>query len=325
MIEPTFNQLTFLPLCKTDEEVELRLNNFVSLLAKLKEYGINRVRIEETFSQMPLKDGLSLYDVFSQDIKSPDSARRNRGLLLAGTLRRPAVTEDIEPEFYGDEDLDRCVCTSVEPEQDCIGLYVADILKSFSVGFAQSWLDTNKKKKCEIRILHKDESKNKNSAVLCMTTADDENHEMFIELMWEKPFEAWFERHHWNGKPLKIIRFIKLVIIVLIGEMFFRAATFSAGWTMLKYWFTSIRPGAMYANLRFLGMDSWDWLTVSAGFIPVIIVSVLNEKQVALREKFDALPMWKQLAVIYAAILVIVIFGAYGPGYNAVAMMYAGF
>ena len=148
---------------------------------------------------------------------------------------------------------------------------------------------------------------------------------MFIELMWEKPFEAWFERHHWNGKPLKIIRFIKLVIIVLIGEMFFRAATFSAGWTMLKYWFTSIRPGAMYANLSFLGMDSWDWLTVSAGFIPVIIVSVLNEKQVALREKFDALPMWKQLAVIYAAILVIVIFGAYGPGYNAVAMMYAGF
>lgn len=183
MIEPTFNELTFLPLCKTDEEVELRLNNFVSLLAKLKEYGINRVRIEETFSQMPLKDGLSLYDVFSQDIKSPDSARRNRGLLLAGTLRQPAVTEDIEPEFYGDEDLDRCVCTSVEPEQDCIGLYVADILKSFSVGFAQSWLDTNQKKMCEIRILHKDESKNKNSAVLCMTTADDENHEMFIELM----------------------------------------------------------------------------------------------------------------------------------------------
>lgn len=183
MIEPTFNELTFRPLCKTDEEVEFRLNNFVSLLAKLKEYGINRVRIEETFSQIPLKDGLSLYDVFSQDIKSANSAKRNRGLLLAGTLRQPAVTEDIEPKFYGDEDLNRCVCTSVEPEQDCIGLYVADILKSFSVGFAQSWLDTNQKKKCEIRILHKDESKNKSSAVFCMTTADDENHEMFIELM----------------------------------------------------------------------------------------------------------------------------------------------
>ena len=183
MIEPVFNELTFKPLCETDEEVELRLSNFVKLLAKLKEYGINRVRIEEDFSQMPLKEGVSLYDVYTQDITSTDSARRNRGYFLAGVLKRPALTEDIEPEFYGDNDLDKCICTSIEPEQECIGLYIADILKSFSVGFAQSWLDTDQKKKLEIQILHKDESKNRNSAVLCMTMVDDENHEMFVELM----------------------------------------------------------------------------------------------------------------------------------------------
>lgn len=183
MIEPVFNELTFKPLCETDGEVESRLNNFINLLAKLKEYGINRVRIEERFDQMPLKKGVSLYDVFTQDIKSTDSVKRTRGFFLAGILRQPAVTEDIESEFYGDKDLDKCICTSVEPVQECIGLYVADILKSFSVGFAQSWLDTDQKKKFEIQILYKDESKNKNSAVLCLTTADDENHEMFVELM----------------------------------------------------------------------------------------------------------------------------------------------
>lgn len=183
MIEPVFNELTFRPLCETDEEVELRLNNFVNLLAKLKEYGINRVRIEENFSQMPLKEGFSLFDAFTQDITSTDSARRNRGYLLAGTLRQPAVTEDIEAEFFGENDLDKCICISIEPEQESIGLYVADILKSFSVGFAQSWLDTEQKKKLEIQILHKDKSRNRKSAVLCMTMPDDENHEMFIELM----------------------------------------------------------------------------------------------------------------------------------------------
>lgn len=183
MIEPVFNELTFKPLCKTDEEVKLRVNNFVNLLAKLKEYGISRVRIEEKFYQIPLKEGVSLYDVYTQYITSADSARRNRGHLLASVLRQPAVTEDIEPEFYGDKDLDKCICTSIEPEQECIGLYVADILKSFSVGFAQSWLDTKQKKILEIQTLHKDERKNRNSAVLCMTMADDENHEMFVELM----------------------------------------------------------------------------------------------------------------------------------------------
>ena len=183
MIEPVFNELTFKPLCETDEEVESRLSNFVNLLVKLKEYGINRVRIEENFSQIPLKEGVSLYDVYTQDILSNDSARRNRGLLLAGVLRQPAVTEDIEPEFYGDNDLEKCICTNIEPEQECIGLYVADILKSFSVGFAQSWLDTEQKKILKIKTLHVDESKNRNSAILCMTMADDENHELFVELM----------------------------------------------------------------------------------------------------------------------------------------------
>ena len=184
MIEPTFNELSFLPLCERDEEVELRLNNFVNLLSKLKEYGIYHVRIEENFSQMPLKEGISLYDLFMDDIKSSDSARRNRAQLLASTLRQPCVTDDIEPDFYGKEKdaIDKCVCTNIEPERECIGLYVADILKSFSVGFAQSWLDTNQKK-CDIQIFHEDKSKNRNSVVLCMTSADDENHEMFVELM----------------------------------------------------------------------------------------------------------------------------------------------
>ena len=184
MIEPTFNELTFIPLCESDEEVESRLDNFVKLLVKLKSYGIMRIRIEEDYSQIPLKDGITLGDIYARDSVSMDSAKRNRAFLLAGTLRQPCVTEDIEDKFFGGrDDVVKCVCTSITPERDCWGLYVASIMNSFSVGFAQPWIAANQEKRCSIRIVYKEESKLKETAVLCMTSEDDENNKMFVELM----------------------------------------------------------------------------------------------------------------------------------------------
>lgn len=184
MIEPTFNELTFNPLCKSDSEVESRLDNFVKLLVKLKSYGIMRVRIEEDYSQIPLMDGLTLSDIYARDSVSMDSAKRNRAFLLAGTLRQPCVTEDIEDKFFGGKDnVEKCICTSITPKQECWGLYVASILNSFSVGFTQPWIVTDQDKMCKIQVVYKDETKVKETAVLCMTSEDDENNKMFVELM----------------------------------------------------------------------------------------------------------------------------------------------
>jgi alginate O-acetyltransferase complex protein AlgI len=148
---------------------------------------------------------------------------------------------------------------------------------------------------------------------------------MFVEMQLEKPFEAWCAKHHLDGKPLRIFRFIKLFFIVIIGEMFFRASTFADGWTMFTSWFTNFDAGAAWHELQYLGMDDWDWLVTALAWIPVIIVSVLKERHVPIRQKFERMPALCRWGVLYVFLFAVIFFGAYGPGYDAVAMMYAGF
>ena len=150
---------------------------------------------------------------------------------------------------------------------------------------------------------------------------------MIIEMFAEKPFEAWCERHNLNvnGWGIRTFRFIKLFIIVIFGEMFFRASTFALGWKMFSNIFVSFNWKGCVSTLPYLGMDVWDYVTVSLAFIVVIIVSVLKEKKYPIRQKFEGMPLAARWGILYALIFAVILFGAYGPGYDAVAMMYAGF
>lgn len=191
MIEPVFNELTFTPLCISDDEVEARIDGFANLLRKLKNYGITHVRVEEKFNQIPLKKDYSLNDLYLRDYLSKDSAKRNRSYLLAGMLRHPSLTEDIERDFYGSEDdiskVENCLCTSITPVRDSIGLFVASILNSFAVGFKQSWIADERSKACEIEIVFEDKSKNVKKTVFCATEENDDQHPMFVDLMSSQP------------------------------------------------------------------------------------------------------------------------------------------
>ena len=54
---------------------------------------------------------------------------------------------------------------------------------------------------------------------------------MILEILLKKPVENFFKKHHIDEKQivLRIFRFIKLFIIVIIGELFFRAQTLAVG------------------------------------------------------------------------------------------------
>ena len=57
----------------------------------------------------------------------------------------------------------------------------------------------------------------------------------------------------------------------------------------------------------------------------VFVVSLLQERNIKLRATIRKAPVPVRWAIYYAAILAIVIFGAYGVGYVPVEPMYAGF
>ena len=150
---------------------------------------------------------------------------------------------------------------------------------------------------------------------------------IFIELLLEDPVKKFNEKHHIdeNSMGVKIFRFIKLFIIVIFGELFFMAPDAATGWQMIVSIFTNFHISSLAENWLKLNMGMHDYVIVIAGYILIFIWGVLKEKNVPLREKFEAWPKPARWAFLYAVILAVILFGAYGPGYDAVAMMYAGF
>ena len=150
---------------------------------------------------------------------------------------------------------------------------------------------------------------------------------IFIENIVEKPFLSLLEKIHLTEESVsvRLFRFIKLTFIVLIGEMFFRAETMEDGFQMFSMIFTKYKPHKLVKHLGSFGLDQFDYWTVTISFIIIVIYGVLREYKYPLKEKFAALPKPVRWTVWYLMIIAVVIFGAYGSGYDKAGMIYAKF
>lgn len=129
-----------------------------------------------------------------------------------------------------------------------------------------------------------------------------------------------------DSGPWHVYRVIRTVLLVNIGEMFFRAHGLSAGLVMFKRLFgkftlASFRDGSFLT----LGLDVQDFAIAAVTIALVLAVSILHEKKISIREWTARLSTPKRWVFYYAVILYIVIFGAYGMNYVPVDPIYAGF
>ena len=73
------------------------------------------------------------------------------------------------------------------------------------------------------------------------------------------------------------------------------------------------------------GLDNYDILLSLGGILIVLIVDIIHEKGISIREKIASFNLPLRWSFWYAVILCIVIFGAYGAGYTVVDMIYAAY
>ena len=129
-----------------------------------------------------------------------------------------------------------------------------------------------------------------------------------------------------SGFPYRCMQMIRTSVLVCIGELFFRAHGLKAGLTMFKKFFTDFSLASVAdRSILKLGMDKYDFIIVFISLIGIFFVSVLQEKNISLREKISRKNIVIRFGVYYALILFVVIFGAYGRGYVPVDPIYAGF
>ena len=73
------------------------------------------------------------------------------------------------------------------------------------------------------------------------------------------------------------------------------------------------------------GLDKADFLVIVAGCLTVAVVGMVNERKLLGKTGLPGLPLPARWAVYYALILAVLVFGAYGIGYQQVDLIYAGF
>lgn len=109
-------------------------------------------------------------------------------------------------------------------------------------------------------------------------------------------------------------------LLVNVGMLLFRAndlRTFAA-------MFVSMFRGTKGQFLE-LGLDRPDYGILIVGTLMLIVVGLLQEKGLHLREEIAAQPLPIRWSVYMAAVCIVIIFGAYGSGYAPLDPIYANF
>lgn len=146
---------------------------------------------------------------------------------------------------------------------------------------------------------------------------------MYLEPLFAKAFSVLKIKR--DSKFLNALRILRTVIIVIGGMMLFRADTVGAWGGMLNSIFTSFGAGGFLRTAVSLGMDKQDFLIVAVGALVMLIISILQEKGIKVRDSLARQKLPVRWCVYACLVLAVVIFGAYGQGYDAVDFIYGQF
>lgn len=135
-------------------------------------------------------------------------------------------------------------------------------------------------------------------------------------------------RNYENGSGWKLFRIFRTLIIINASRVFAKAPSGSAAIVIWKRIFTGWERSALaktFGEIFSLGVCKRDALVLAIALLILFAVSLLQEKGVRIRERIDGWPAAARWAFWLLTIAVILVFGVYGPAYDAKAFIYQGF
>lgn len=124
----------------------------------------------------------------------------------------------------------------------------------------------------------------------------------------------------------RTMQMVRTTILVIIGELFFRAEGLKDGLAMFGKMVTDFSFSTLDSTLMDkLKIDVQDIIIVAVALVIIFVISVLNEKGINIRLSLKKKNIVIRWGLLYALIMFIVIFGAYGKGYVPVDPIYANF
>lgn len=113
-------------------------------------------------------------------------------------------------------------------------------------------------------------------------------------------------------------------VLVSFAWIFFRAPTLSDAWSVVKRLFEfnpwTLTDGSYLKH----GLDAKDFDVLVVSLVALLVVSILQEKG-SVRMMLKRQVLWFRWLIYLLAVFGTLIFGVYGPGYNASQFIYMGF
>ena len=141
----------------------------------------------------------------------------------------------------------------------------------------------------------------------------------FVLILLSIGAEPWVER--WKAKHPVMgnhgvfagVQIVRTWILVVIGELFFRAEGLRQGIRMFCSMIRGWRFSQLWdKSLLELGLDRMDFVVIGVMVGAVFLVSVLNERGRDVRQEIGRLPLPLRWGVYYGGLFGICVFGAYG-------------
>lgn len=151
---------------------------------------------------------------------------------------------------------------------------------------------------------------------------------MMLGLLFEPVFKKIIEKLKINieSKWYKLMQIIRTNIFVLIGMLIFRAHSLTTAFEMFKSIFNMSNINMILNRKLFhIGITTKDFVVIGISVIILLIVGILQEKGICIREKISKKNVVIRWILYYGIIFVIAIFGIYGPGYAATNFIYGQF
>lgn len=128
-----------------------------------------------------------------------------------------------------------------------------------------------------------------------------------------------------SNKVLDILRMIRTFFLISIGLLFFNASSLTDGFAMIKAAFKAWNPNILWdGSLLELGLSIKDWAILIFALLVMWAVSFLQTKG-SVRDMLAKKNIVIRWIVLYALLFFVIIFGQYGPGFDAAEFIYQGF
>ncbi len=154
---------------------------------------------------------------------------------------------------------------------------------------------------------------------------------IMLSILLQPLFDALTDKLHINrdGVPLYVFRILRTFVVVLVGYVFDVAPTFSQAVRTIALFFTGQNFTRGAEEISSLGLGVKEYIVILFFTAVLFAVSVVQERHmkdgVNIRQMLDAKPFALRFAAIFIGVLVIVVFGVYGSGYNAADFVYMQF